>query len=50
MRAGGSASPRDLVMKFGFDVESEEFWKIGMEQVEKMLEEFLQILGRRKNG
>ena len=50
LSAGGSASPRDLVMKFGFDVESEEFWKIGMEQVEKMLEEFLQILGRRKNG
>lgn len=44
LSAGGSASPRDLVMKFGFDVENEEFWKIGIEQVENLLEEFLEIL------
>lgn len=44
LSAGGSASPRDLVMKFGFDVENEEFWKIGMEQVENLLGEFLEIL------
>lgn len=50
LSAGGSASPRDLVLKFGFDVEDEEFWKIGMEQVENLLAEFLEILRSKSNG
>lgn len=41
LSAGGSQSPRDLVNKFGFDVEDESFWMIGMEQVKNLLEEFL---------
>ncbi|RDU69613.1 oligoendopeptidase F [Helicobacter cholecystus] len=49
LSAGGSASPRDLVMKFGFDVENEEFWKIGMQQVQNLLVDFLEILGSRDN-
>ncbi|PAF51963.1 M3 family oligoendopeptidase [Helicobacter sp. 13S00477-4] len=37
---GGSESPKDLIAKFGFDIEDDAFWKIGMEEVEKMLKEF----------
>lgn len=41
LSSGGSRSPRDLVAEFGFDVEDEQFWMIGMKQVEILLEEFL---------
>lgn len=44
LSSGGSASPRELISKFGFDVESEEFWEIGMNQVRILLDEFLEIL------
>ncbi|PAF42519.1 M3 family oligoendopeptidase [Helicobacter sp. 11S02596-1] len=37
---GGSESPKDLVGAFGFDIEDEAFWKIGMDEVRRMLEEF----------
>lgn len=47
LSSGGSQSPRDLILKFGFDVESEEFWNIGMKQVELLLEEFIDIVGQR---
>ncbi|PAF54373.1 oligoendopeptidase F [Helicobacter sp. 13S00482-2] len=40
---GGSESPKELVARFGFDIEDEEFWKIGIEEVKKMLEEFERI-------
>ncbi|PAF48166.1 oligoendopeptidase F [Helicobacter sp. 12S02634-8] len=37
---GGSQSPRDLVGAFGFDIEDSAFWKIGIQEVERMLLEF----------
>lgn len=48
LSSGGSASPQELIAKFGFDVESEEFWDIGMKQVQILLEEFLEILPKDK--
>lgn len=44
LSAGGSASPRDLVLKFGFDVNQSEFWEIGMNEVCNLLQEFENIL------
>ncbi|PAF51909.1 oligoendopeptidase F [Helicobacter sp. 13S00401-1] len=41
---GGSKSPRDLVLAFGFDVNTKEFWEIGMEEVRKLLNEFKELL------
>ncbi|BCD47841.1 Oligoendopeptidase F PepF [Helicobacter suis] len=41
---GGSVSPEELVGMFGFDITDKEFWKIGMGEVEKMLEEFEGLL------
>lgn len=40
---GGSISPKELVAKFGFDIESDDFWKIGIKEVEKMFKEFKDI-------
>lgn len=40
---GGSRSPRDLVKEFGFDVEREDFWLIGIQEIEGMLEKFLDL-------
>lgn len=40
---GGSESPKDLVARFGFDIEDKKFWSIGMGEVKKMLEEFERI-------
>lgn len=48
LSSGGSASPRELIAKFGFDIESEEFWEIGMKQVQILLNEFLDILPKDK--
>lgn len=41
---GGSASPRDLISAFGFDIEDPKFWEIGMQEVVKMLKEFEELL------
>jgi oligoendopeptidase F len=38
--AGGSKSPKELVELFGFDVEDEAFWQIGLEAVASLVEEF----------
>ncbi len=43
LSAGGSQSPRDLIACFGFDVESEDFWLVGMQQVQNLLDEFLAL-------
>lgn len=40
LSSGGSLSPRDLIKKFGFDIDDKEFWEIGINEVKKMLEEF----------
>ncbi|ANV97535.1 oligoendopeptidase F [Helicobacter enhydrae] len=40
LSAGGSRSPRDLIATFGFDIEDERFWEIGIKQIKILLEEF----------
>ncbi len=37
---GGSKSPKELVGMFGFDIDKEDFWLIGLEEIRSMLEEF----------
>ncbi len=48
LSAGGSKSPKELVKKFGFDIEKEEFWKKGIEQVGEILSEFKEICNASK--
>ncbi|MCE3046807.1 M3 family oligoendopeptidase [Helicobacter kayseriensis] len=43
LSSGGNQSPKDLIAKFGFDVESEDFWLVGIRQIERLLEEFLAL-------
>lgn len=40
LSAGGSKSPKELIAKFGFDIDDEAFWKIGISELEKILQEF----------
>jgi len=40
---GGSLSPRELVGKFGFDIDDKNFWQIGINEVKKLVDEFLEI-------
>ncbi len=40
LSAGGSKSPKELIDKFGFDIEDKEFWKIGIQEIRKLLKEF----------
>lgn len=40
LAAGGSRSPADLVAMFDFDINSREFWQIGLEQVRVLLAQF----------
>ncbi|MDD3463763.1 MAG: M3 family oligoendopeptidase [Sulfurospirillaceae bacterium] len=40
LSAGGSKSPKELIKRFGFDIESEDFWGIGVREIEYLLEEF----------
>ena len=40
LSAGGSKSPKELISKFGFDIESEEFWQMGIKEIEKLLKEW----------
>lgn len=40
LSSGGSKSPKELIHKFGFDIESVDFWKIGIEEIKKLLLEF----------
>jgi oligoendopeptidase F len=41
LSAGGSKSPKELISMFGFDIEDEKFWQIGLDEVKRLLEEFL---------
>ncbi|WP_300447496.1 M3 family oligoendopeptidase [uncultured Helicobacter sp.] len=41
---GGSKSPKELVSAFGLNLESDKFWLIGMGEVQKMLEEFKELV------
>lgn len=40
LSAGGSQSPKELIKKFGFDIEDEHFWKLGIGEIENLLKEF----------
>ncbi|WP_034558120.1 M3 family oligoendopeptidase [Helicobacter muridarum] len=44
LSAGGSKSPRDLILDFGFDVNEKQFWDIGMNEVYSLLREFEDLL------
>ena len=41
---GGSKSPKELISAFGFNLESDKFWLIGMNEVQKMLMEFKELV------
>ncbi|CZE47035.1 M3 family oligoendopeptidase [Campylobacter geochelonis] len=38
---GGSVCPRDMVAKFNLDINSREFWQIGLKEVEKLVDKFI---------
>ncbi len=40
LASGGSKSPKELVSAFGFDIEDEKFWRIGMGEVKRLFDEF----------
>lgn len=40
---GGSKSPKEMVEMFGFDIESSEFWQIGINEVKKLVDEFISL-------
>ncbi|MBZ7939247.1 M3 family oligoendopeptidase [Campylobacter sp. W0014] len=40
---GGSVSPKELVSMFGFDIENENFWEIGMAEIKQMIDEFMEL-------
>lgn len=40
---GGSVSPKELVMMFGFDIEDTNFWDIGISEVQKLINEFTRL-------
>lgn len=44
LSSGGSRSPRDLVLDFGFDIENPDFWEVGMDYIKDMLEEFKSLI------
>lgn len=41
LSSGGSDAPQKLVTKFGFDINKSEFWRIGIEQVAALVDEFV---------
>ncbi len=45
---GGSKSPKELVGIFGFDIEDDTFWKYGIDEVKKILNEFSILLKKDK--
>ncbi len=42
---GGSKSPKDMVAMFGFDIESKDFWQIGINEIQKLVDEFMELRG-----
>ncbi|MDD3342258.1 MAG: M3 family oligoendopeptidase [Sulfurospirillaceae bacterium] len=40
LSAGGSQSPKTLIEKFNFDIDDVGFWKLGIAEIESILEEF----------
>ncbi len=43
LSSGGSKSPKELIGMFGFDIEDENFWQIGINEVSQMLNKFKEI-------
>ena len=44
LSAGGSKSPKELIEKFDFNIDDKEFWKIGIDEIRKLLSEFKEFL------
>jgi oligoendopeptidase F len=44
LRAGGSERPRDLLARYGIDIASPDFYQAGLKEVEKMVEEFENLI------
>lgn len=44
LRAGGSERPRDLLGRYGIDIASPDFYRAGLAEVEKMVEEFERLV------
>lgn len=40
---GGSKSPAEMVAMFGFDINSKDFWQIGINEVAKLVDEFISL-------
>lgn len=40
---GGSKSPKELVEMFDFNINGEEFWQIGIEEIKNLVNEFITI-------
>lgn len=40
LSSGGSKSPAELVAMFGFDINSPEFWQVGLEQIRALVKQF----------
>lgn len=43
LSAGGSRSPKELVAFFGYDIDDKRFWKIGLTEVERLVQEFMKV-------
>ena len=44
LRSGGSERPRDILARYGIDIASPEFYRAGLREVEKMVEEFERMI------
>lgn len=40
---GGSKSPKEMVKMFNLDINSQEFWQIGLDEVEKLVKKFKEL-------
>ena len=43
LRAGGSKSPNELISLFGLDLDSDEFWQLGLDEIRALVDEFCAI-------
>ena len=44
LRSGWSERPRDILARYGIDIASPEFYRAGLREVEKMVEEFERMI------
>lgn len=40
---GGSKSPKEMIKIFGFDIESSDFWQLGINEIKNLMEEFKKL-------